>query len=205
MRRAFTLIELLVTVGIMFILAGISMTNFQDAVIRARLSRVKAEFRNYEAAIEAYRVDNNHYPRMAHYTFYKDPLLDRVYGAPVNGIMSMALTTPVAYITSCNRLDPFMQSRKNAPLDEQFYTYQELSVYIERLPNSLFWKMAANYYGPWRLVSVGPDQVFDHRFLNSAQLIYDPTNGTVSTGNILRSPKSAGTGLPPIPDLLGYH
>jgi hypothetical protein len=124
---------------------------------------------------------------------------------PVHGILSRVLTTPVAYLSSINRADPFMASILTAPLDERFYTYQVHSEYVKRLPASSFWPRAEAYYGPWRLVSVGPDLAFDHRFSNSAQLPYDPTNGLFSLGNIIRSPRYAGGECPPVPELLGPH
>lgn len=62
MRRAFTLIELLVVVGIIAILAAIAVPNFLEAQTRAKVSRVKADFRALSTAFESYHIDHNNYP-----------------------------------------------------------------------------------------------------------------------------------------------
>ncbi|MCX7716906.1 MAG: prepilin-type N-terminal cleavage/methylation domain-containing protein [Candidatus Sumerlaeaceae bacterium] len=203
--RSFTLVELLVVVAILVILSALGAGTYQESLVRAKTSRVIAEFRTYASAIEAYHVDQNAYPRMAHFRFYRDLDFDVFEKVPVNGILSRSLTTPVAYLVTINRADPFMAAILTAPLDERFYTYQVHSEYMKRLSASSFWPRAEKYFGPWRLVSVGPDLAFDHRFANSAQLPYDPTNGLFSIGNIIRSPRYAGQECPPVPDLLGPH
>ena len=49
-------------------------------------------------------------------------------------------------------------------------------------------------YGKWRMVSVGPDReyIIDGftDITKGSDVLYDPTNGTVSDGNILRTQKS---------------
>lgn len=192
-------------VAILLIVAGIATQSYGDMLIKAKTSRVKAEFRTISAAISSYAVDHNSQPRMSHFVLYRDPSFDQILGVPVNGILSRVLTTPVAYVTSINRLDPFMTAKSVAPLDEQFYTYQVLNVYRSNFPESDFWPRAVSFYGDWRLGSVGPDQVFDHGFANSAQLPYDPSNGTISFGNIWYSPNQSFGAMPPVPELLGKH
>jgi prepilin-type N-terminal cleavage/methylation domain-containing protein len=202
-RRAFTLLELLIVLGIILILAGIAMENYVAASIRARISRVASDHRLLAGAIEMYRVDHNALPRMASRK-YGDPTFDEIGGVAVSGVMSRALSTPVAYVTSAHLVDPFMVNRVDAPLDERLYTYQVIPEYIRWNPRSSFWPAAADFYGEWRLGGVGPDQVFDHKFANSSQLPYDPTNGLISLGNVWYSPKNPQT-LPVIPTLLGEH
>jgi prepilin-type N-terminal cleavage/methylation domain-containing protein len=201
--RAFTLIELLIVLGIILILAGIAMENYLAASIRARVARVKAEHRTLAGAIEAYRVDHNRPPRMAHRRI-GDPQFDIIQGVPVSGVVTKVLSTPVAYVTVAHFYDPFMEKAAEAPLDERLYTYQTIPEYIRWNPDSIFWPAALGFYGDWRLASVGPDQTFDHGFANSAQLPYDPTNGLVSFGNIWSSQRH-NEAFPPIPLLLGKH
>ncbi len=203
-RRALTLIELLIVISIILILATIGIENYLLASVRSKVSRVKAEHRTLETAIETYNVDNNAYPRMAHAGFHDDPEFDYIGGVRVAGVMSKVLSTPVAYMENPFILDPFMDGIDSAPLDERLYTYQTIPVYIEKNPNSTFWPAALEFYGRWRLGSVGPDRVFDHGFANSAQLPYDPTNGTLSDGNIWTSP-NRNRGIPTVPTLLGRH
>lgn len=201
--KGFTLIELMIVLGIVLILAGIAMENYLTASIRARVTRVKADHRTMMTGIEAYRVDHNQPPRMAHRR-YNDPAFDRIGGVPVSGVMSRVLSTPVAYVTAAHLFDPFMARNEAAPLDERLYTYQVIPQYSQWNPESTFWPVAEQFYGDWRLGSVGPDLVFDHKFINSAQLPYDPTNGLITLGNIWTSQRG-NDAMPPIPELLAPH
>jgi len=58
-RLGFTLIELLIVVAIIAILAAIAVPNFLEAQTRAKVARVKNDFRTLATAIEAYSVDWN--------------------------------------------------------------------------------------------------------------------------------------------------
>jgi prepilin-type N-terminal cleavage/methylation domain-containing protein len=203
--KGFTLAELMIVMAIILIVSAIGLANYGLAVARAKTARVVAEFRTLQVGIDAYAVDHNSLPRMAHFDFYQDPALDTVLGVPVRGVMSTVLTTPVAYVSASQWLDPFMSSSVQAALDERLYTYQTLETYEKRQPASKFWPVARSFYGDYRLISVGPDTKFDHGFANSAQLPYDPTNGTLSLGNIITSKQTQPGILPPIPALLGPH
>jgi general secretion pathway protein G len=205
-KRCFTLLELLVVVGILSILSAISLSNYIDAQTRAKVARVMSDMRILAAAIEQYRVDHNLNPRMAHFRFYEDPEFDVILGESVNGVMSRALSTPVAYISNTLIVDPFMHRMGGAQVDERLYTYQDLEAYALRNHESRFWPVARSLLGPWRLGSVGPDLTFDHGFSNSAQLPYDPTNGTISFGNIWHVQRGGfDTTSSMHPDLLGEH
>lgn len=206
MNKSFTLIELLIVVTIISILALIGAQNYAEVTTKAKLARINADLASYATAIEVYALDNNRVPRMTHARFYNDSNFDYFFGVPVNGTMSKCITTPIAYLQSNLIADPFMVANKRAPLDEVFYTYQDIGMYNNRYARSNFWENALSYYGLWRLASVGPDMAFDHNFANSAQLPYDSTNGTFSSGNIWRSQTYTEiTTLPPIPTLLGAH
>lgn len=54
--RSFTLVELLVVVAILVILSALGAGTYQESLVRAKTSRVIAEFRTYASAIEAYHV-----------------------------------------------------------------------------------------------------------------------------------------------------
>lgn len=201
-----TLVELLMVVGILMVVASLALPNFQDAVTRARVARVRADFTTYAMAIEAYRVDHNTVPRMRHWDFYQDPHFDVLFDEPVYGLLSQVLTTPVAYVSNVLALDPFMEKEQLAPLDIRLYTYQDLATYCARNPDSKYWPKVRDFYGDWRMASVGPDRTFIQGNIKyGANLPYDPTNGILSAGNIWRSAKWIETPLPPIPDLLGTH
>jgi len=161
------------------------------------------ELRAIETAVESYKVDNAAYPRMAHYPFYRDETFDVIESQRVSGVLSRSVSTPVAYISTAFMPDVFAVS-SGGPADEKYYTYQTLGAYIERNPESIFWPRARAFYGEWRCCSVGPDGQFDHGFLNSAQLVHDPTNGLHSLGNIWNA-QLKQVSLPLIPELLGHH
>jgi type II secretion system protein G len=177
-HAAFTLIELLIVVAIIAILAAIAVPNFLEAQTRSKVSRAKADLRTLGTAMEAYAVDQNHYP----------PDWDsNVHGVflPKGEWKTYAnLTTPVAYISS-PPLDPFNRDIK---LGGYYDYYGEDAV--RRDPTSaeaLSWQKRGvrwfSYsYGPdLKDQSLGGDQ--DTALDNT----YDPTNGTTSLGDFGRS------------------
>ncbi len=172
-RRGFTLIELLVVVAIIAILAGIGLPNFLEAQTRSKVSRAKTDLRTIAGALEAYHSDHNRYPSST-----LVPLFRRL----------MPLTTPVSYISSVPR-DVFRTVDKNAGR----------------------WRSRGNYaYGArpidlesrYALTSDGPDlrpnhskieyypgysdDIWENPESGFNYIRYDPTNGTVSAGDIWR-------------------
>ena len=198
--RAFTLIELLIVVAIIAILAAIAVPNFLEAQVRSKVSRAKADMRSLATAIEAYVVDYNHYP------------LNRV-GSKATGVAQIAncceLSTPVAYITSTRLLDPFNPTKN---LFGDAYTlpttykppYSYFYQNFEQGSGWMTWQMAATTWLSqvdmkcWYLESWGPDRTqgaIDWWILSpwgtttppgTIDELYDPTNGTVSRGDIGR-------------------
>jgi Tfp pilus assembly protein PilE len=170
------LIELLIVVAIIAILAAIAIPNFLAAQIRSKVSRVRAELRTVATALECYYVDYNVYP-------YNTGYLPRPnYANESNSIISDALTTPIAYLTSVSFKDPFVQPGTTP--DEAYYTYQNIDQYLTQIsPSSLYWPVARQIYGPWRMCSIGPDCTFSTA-ASPPTIQYDPSNGTVSMGNI---------------------
>ncbi|AXA37487.1 MAG: hypothetical protein KatS3mg130_0059 [Candidatus Sumerlaea sp.] len=180
MSRGFTLIELLIVVAIIAILAAIAVPNFLEAQTRSKVARVKSDMRSLASALEAYAVDNNNkYPPEHLYP----PLAPVPYNESVRVMMAEAhLTTPVSYISTIP-LDPFKSKPQWAPGLYWYYNW------LERYGRMLNPNRDSSYPGTcpwydaptaWILTSLGPDQ--------TAQwpIPYDPTNGTVSTGDIAR-------------------
>jgi prepilin-type N-terminal cleavage/methylation domain-containing protein len=207
--RAFTLIELLIVVAIIAILAAIAVPNFLEAQVRAKVSRVYGELRTYATAYEAYKVDHNRYPRE-----YDVNYGDRLYfGESIVGRNGWWISTPIAYLSTAFLTDPFVPY--NTQKFEQLYTYQNL---VDRAENrtkgrgptftAAFTDLAIPFYGDWRAGSYGPDKQFGVAgVVNSGQMTYDATNGTISSGQIWRCQARGENTQPPIgnPGLLGPH
>lgn len=189
-RRAFTLIELLIVVAIIAILAAIAVPNFLEAQVRAKVSRAKSDMRTTATAIESYRVDSNTYPIPA------DEAGE--YPAPAPGdpffdqTVPWIITTPIAYMSSLPA-DPFNQvvgivhhyhygTRKRAKdVDNDEARFDE---YVKVCTGGS--GSAAQYF----LLSHGPN--LDHDPPSDTEnppwrdgALYDPTNGTVSHGDVL--------------------
>lgn len=208
-RKAFTLIELLIVVAIIAILAAIAVPNFLEAQTRSKVSRARADLRTLATGIEAYTVDNNRPPRMWHTGFYGDPGIEGpstagiVFpGREVGGVMQHGLSTPIAYITNAWIIDPFVNRGDDIPFDQKVFTYQDINRYIVNNPASAYWNAAIEWYGTWRMCSHGPDRTyFNNSLISQVPLAptieYDPTNGTISPGNIWRSQRFSEGGQPP--------
>lgn len=194
--KAFTLIELLIVVAIIAILAAIAVPNFLEAQTRSKVSRVKADMRSMAVALEAYMVDHNAYPRSY-----------RLVGETRTYINSQ-LTTPIAYITSVfpdpfNITDPNPDNRVFPYWGPDYFRVAEGSmdkILSEVLPNvadDSDGKLTTTNF--WVILSFSPDQDFDCldtpmgaircRENGWPQVMqeYDPTNGTISDGDIFRS------------------
>ena len=203
-HHGFTLIELLIVVAIIAILAAIAVPNFLEAQTRAKTARVKADMRSEATALETYHIDYNAFPPAWEYwpagpgrtwgTFSEIP------GGPFHSRMPSYLTTPVAYITSLPS-DPFRKNKTSNNLKEvslrQVYfniPYYYAGGVSKTSQNNI--TVAQKLAGDWFFYSVGPD-INEFNTPAGASLSgrrvfrdYDPTNGTLSLGNIFRSQKN---------------
>lgn len=194
---AFTLIELLIVVAIIAILAAIAVPNFLEAQTRAKVSRAKADMRSLATAFESYYVDNNHYP-LGIIVDLPDP------NSWNWGFIPNSVTTPVAYMTSLadDVFGVFYLSGSSGnvqaghPKGHPHSRYR--TIRSEWYPGNVFipaeapWK---SFYedvivGPWgpasspyMIISPGPD-LSEEIIPNYNVTYYDPTNGTVSRGDL---------------------
>lgn len=195
-KIGFTLIELLIVVAIIAILAAIAVPNFLEAQTRSKVSRAKADMRSIAVAIEAYSVDSNAYP-----PGYKT--------APNHSFF--ALTTPIAYITNGYPIDPFRPLTFAAP--KANYTYELMNANNKVIQQGggaygVDPKSPGNepYKGVWWWIcSRGPNNTFGlkngepefdlterfYKAVSNPELllmtVYDPSNGTISNGNIYKA------------------
>ncbi|MBM3333812.1 hypothetical protein FJY63_04040 [Candidatus Sumerlaeota bacterium] len=106
------------------------------------------------------------------------------------------ITTPIAYITSFFP-DPFATSFPPPP-ELKLIEYLNLAQHVENMGPTPppFGPLLIPAWGLWRMVAAGPDQ--DRGLDIKTNKIYDPTNGTVSDGDILRCQRYAQSQINPI-------
>ncbi len=209
--RGFTLIELLIVVAIIAILAAIAIPNFLEAQVRSKVSAVKADMRTVVTGLESYAVDNNNkYPPVLNppavsYLNRLRPLttpisyLTRISPDPFNKAQGEAAgANPVQDPTG--RMIPASERRVliywappwligGSGVDTLHATLSQATrdILFREMPEE------ATRNPNWVLISLSPDQDFDATdyddgtaWPNAIQL-YDPTNGTISDGDIVRT------------------
>ena len=165
-----------------------------------------ADMRSIATAVEAYYVDyNNYFTVASDNTPHHTKTNDNTYNGPTDNYQRYScLTTPVAYITSLP-FDPFAKRAADAarngltvPPLYNFYTGNQAQA-----TNS-------NVREIWALLSKGPDLVtslyniwqVDQLDVNGENndwsyiIPYDPTNGTISVGDIARTGGSQTSHFP---------
>lgn len=189
MKKGFTLIELLIVVAIIAILAAIAVPNMLEAQVRAKVSRVHSDMRTVATALETYRIDTNHYPTMLESGFSGG--VPPLAGSDLKWwYIPNSLSSPIAYLTSADLQCPFggNYDKESYFPDEIWrrYGYENIKELMEArvayaILSNRYRDDALIWSGEWRLQSVGPDRLW-----NPSRL-YDPTNGTVSEGDIIRT------------------
>lgn len=185
----FTLIELLIVVAIIAILAAIAIPNFLNAQTRSKVARAKGEMRTLATALEAYYTDNTDYVCAAR---------PGPWGAFVSlcSLRISPLTTPVAYISKIPKPDPFGSIKYEAS-GYDTYDYVDEGSFIalrDGIDNAKLQWGGATWGRVWRISSPGPDrwQTYCYNIFNTDYpqpgwpSYYDPTNGIVSNGEIMR-------------------
>ena len=200
-KTGFTLIELLIVVAIIAILAAIAVPNFLEAQTRSKVAKARSDMRTLALGIEAYTTDNNNYP------FDLDG-----YGLPQ--YITDVVTTPIPYVTNASMLmDPFREAGLKHEDSYGWDTARRTRRYRfcnhdslrEEWPPSPYpnnysyrwWPIKGadyddedldrfrRYYGKWRITSSGPDTTENWGW--DGMRVYDPSNGTVSMGDLARS------------------
>jgi prepilin-type N-terminal cleavage/methylation domain-containing protein len=195
LKKGFTLIELLIVVAIIAILAAIAVPNFLEAQTRSKVSRTLADLRTIGVGLNVYTIDHNQFPITPE---LKIPCIDNLGVNCFDYVMvdegeriypGNLLTTPITYLTSI----PFDHFNTNSNLTMFFaQPGKDISAVFSGYPlgqpltaNVQYGSSnpAANIYpGFWQLESSGPDGEWHNV---NAEFMYDPTNGSVSPGQIV--------------------
>ena len=191
--RGFTLLEIFVVLLVIGFLALVAMPTCPPSVVRSRVSRVKADHRSIAIGLEAYFVDQASYPDTGAETIWRRAELeDDAKGTSLTGeqlptiLSSSDPDHPFRKYITPTFFDPF-GTEAAAP-----YCYWPVTGYSEEgkaLPGWIIW-------------SAGPDGDYDLTLANIAEaykpaervpndilinLAYDPTNGSVSSGDVYRT------------------
>ena len=169
-----SVIELIIAIALIGILVDIAVPNFLEAQARAKKSKNYAPMRFLATAIEAYYNDHNAYPPMKPLReFAKNEKELRKAGGWDLTTIGISLTTPTVYLKEIVT-DPF------SPQALPFVYYRDEK--------------------GWMILTRGPDGDYDmdpakmydgsiaqpSRDLLTSTATYDPTNGTISNGDIWR-------------------
>lgn len=212
--KGFTLIELLIVVAIIAILAAIAVPNFLEAQTRSKVSRTKTDQRAIATAIEAYHVDNNKYPPQSNTSY-------AYLSTPIAYLTDSKLEDPFGTEATADVFGTFTVAGA-ATGGKSFYLYgytAEPSATVTAIQSGFFNEEQMTAYRDMRYVisGHGPDRVFEIvrdpvtgenvSVVTAAVLeaywtgyengtgIYDPTNGTVSRGDISRSGRGEIKGI----------
>ena len=207
---AFTVIELLVvTLSGMVLLVAVT-PELTDAQIREKCAQADLDMLAVAVALENYYADNNKYP-----VFGYEPQSFSIPGAgnPTAtdpcARSNAGLTSPIAYLTAPIPTDPFGPIQPDDDYSfslsggEGYYYNTESWFNCRGFGWSVFTDPEETNPAKWVLQSKGPDGYFSHSVstgIGTGELDrpmryrYDPTNGTLSIGNIVRyGPQPIGT------------
>jgi hypothetical protein len=160
--------------------------------------------RSSATAMEAYRVDYDRFPipvavmNTSFAVVY--PMPDFNHNVYAHNFAPQTITTPLAYVTTLFQ-DVFADPVLEPAPEQSYYYYQSweyTKVLAERAGASLMASQVvrADAFGAWIMSANGPDR--DRKDLAPNAVgptaiingVYDPTNGTVSNGDIIRTQRN---------------
>ena len=209
-HSAFTLIELLIVIAIILILISIALPNFLEAQLRAKITNAESEMRSIKTALISYGVDRPYYPADIMEQGISIPGPSHAWTRSIQGWKQ--ITTPVKYMQSVPQ-DRFMYDPNWTPTRqaEVYYRYTAMGwrcgcagAGIKKgkciVDPSNRGKVSftapfdpyATFAGSFTILSDGPDRTWNfaewivHKEYRATKaLLYSPTNGTVSSGDLV--------------------
>jgi len=181
-QRGFSIIELAIVLIVLAIVTALTLPHFLPPPSRPPFIKVRSEFRSLAVALESYYIDNTSYPPAINENGRMVPFTKGAYSSST-GFVPWLLTTPIIYMKTI----PFDPYGPNVPRNwSRTYRY------------------ATNGKGCWILASVGPDEDEDMdpayyvrdasgditQFLtqfSGSYVEFDPTNGSISNGDVYRT------------------
>lgn len=187
-RRGATLLDVMTVTAQLGMMSGLTLITYAEAMTRAKIAVVKNDLRVMTVAFESYYVDNSAYP--ANLTDFK------------------GLLHPIDYLNGAFPLDPFNPAHTyfmmNLSPDDEI-AYETVTAAFPDDP-----AMRENFFEQaYLLLSAGPDMEYEldqvdgdvEDILASEDLpawlqeladanggvIYDPTNGSLSSGDLGRT------------------
>jgi prepilin-type N-terminal cleavage/methylation domain-containing protein len=209
-KSGFTLVEILVVAMIIAILAAIAFVHDAEAQTRGKVSRAMADMRALGTALESYHVDRDNDPDVPVQTSFSHPSKLGIMVPEYSAAALALLSTPVAYLANPLMPDPFRQEKSLPPYGycqtRAVMEPVEQAGGISSFEDAMLGVACASGDAErfpshrWILQSVGPDgknfplqgtreSMFPLAFSaltnrQSLSYIYDPTNGTISPGDI---------------------
>lgn len=204
----FTLIELLIVVAIIAILAAIAVPNFLEAQTRSKVSRVKADQRSLATAIESYNVDNNIYPPNDGWGAYGSQFRIDRFGFLTTPISYMTAYPKDPFIAGPSIVGQSVSSHQYFVFDYRYSNpptppeYTSWGWIVRNAADNIDIKgCCVKSWGPdagksmsgttlgdsgaeWAVY--GMDKVYPAGSWRGIWRIYDPSNGTVSAGDVIR-------------------
>jgi len=190
------MLEMIIVVAIISMLVAVAAPRLDDAFVRTQGVRATADLRALSLALEVYRLDNSNLPGGSR--FYTPT------GLKVVQVVPRALTTPVAYLTSLGSMvDPFENDSviNRGMVGGVDYSLFRFYGFTPKWENDILHtepggKVTAEF-GEYEAWSSGPDRMWGPYAYQDVPLTggpirpidrvrYDPTNGTVSGGDIIR-------------------
>jgi prepilin-type N-terminal cleavage/methylation domain-containing protein len=187
--KGFTLIELLIVVAIIAILAAIAMPNFLEAQARAKIARAMTDMRTVHLAHNAYQIDYNDILRDHNDTDWPQYIKDQMgYNQEFPGIVP-----DLVWKRNDNSLRRFYSLIAFRPLTTPvaYMSFKPIDPWSHVVPIGLDTREEpATVYAYWVIFCAGPDRVegdWVRWYSPDGKAIkYDPTNGTISDGDIWR-------------------